>query len=300
MDLIQLYIKRLQALERAPLTLSFYTRLLKGASAFLKEKYHLELTRDHACEIKGYMLDDLYQSLYSPHSISTRNTYVTILQEFFKYLLDAGYITQDPSRVLVKVRQKKSDDADPLSPSRKLIPPAKMEEMLRDDKGYNLERDRAILETLDGTGLRCEEVTRLNVGTIRNRHPDGLIYVLRKGGKWKWVPISNRALRAIEAYLSTRQADTLTDDSPLFLSTGGNRLNKRSLYNVVAVRQKRAGLPTGVHKFRYTVLNRVERTADPVVAMQIAGHSNIRTTHGYLLATPEELNRAINGREGGA
>lgn len=295
MDLIEAYIKRLQTLERAPLTLSFYSRLLKKAAVFIEENYGLTLTPKEADQIKGYMLDDLYQTLYASHSISTRNTYVTILQEFFKYLTDAGYLSQDPSRVLVKVRQKKSDDADPMSASRKLITPEKMAQMLSDDKGYNLIRDRAILETLDGTGLRCEEVTRLNVGTIRNRHPDGLIYVLRKGGKWKWVPISQRALRAIEAYLNTRPAETLKDEDPLFLSNCKNRLSKRSLYNVVALRQKRAGLPTGVHKFRYTVLNRVERASDPVVAMQIAGHSNLRTTHGYLLATPQELAKAING-----
>lgn len=297
MDLIQTYMRRLTALDRAELTKRFYNRLLTATNHFLKDQYGVSLTAQEAENIKGYMLDDMYQTLYANLSVTTRNTYVTILQEFFKYLQEAGYIQQDPSRVLVKVRQKKNDDADPAHISRKLITPAKMHEMITDDKGYNLLRNQAILETLDGTGLRCEEVTRLNVGTIKNKHPDGLIYVLRKGGKWKWVPISNRALKAIESYLNTRPAETLTDDSPLFLSNYKKRISPRALYDVVSSRQKRAGLSTGVHNFRYTVLNRVERTADPVIAMQIAGHSSMRTTQGYMVATPAELSRAINGGE---
>ena len=297
MDLIPAYMKRLDAQGREKLTKSFYNRLLSQAEDFLKEKYGTALTAENAPQIKGYMLDDLYQTKYMALSPSTRNTYVTILQGFFKYLNSAGFTDTDPSRVLIKIKEKKSDDADPESVSKKLIPSGKIEEMIEDTSGVNYLRNRAIIETLAGTGLRCEEVVNLNVGTIRNRSQNDLIYVLRKGGRWKWVPISSAALSAIKDYLNTRSKSTLTDDSPLFLSTQKNRINKRSLYRMIAERQKRAGLPTGVHNFRYTVLNRVERNADPVVAMRIAGHASLSTTRNYMVATPEELSQAINAKK---
>jgi len=63
MDLIQTYMRRLTALDRAELTKRFYNRLLTATNHFLKDQYGVSLTVQEAEIIKGYMLDDIYKPL---------------------------------------------------------------------------------------------------------------------------------------------------------------------------------------------------------------------------------------------
>ena len=94
-------------------------------------------------------------------------------------------------------------------------------------------RDRAILEILAGTGLRESELTGINLSNV---YSNKTVRVLGKGSKVRVVPITDEADRAITEYVAVRKA--ADGETALFVSgfgtRPGHRMNRRSVYNVVA------------------------------------------------------------------
>ena len=64
------------------------------------------------------------------------------------------------------------------------------------------QRNRAIIETLYGCGLRVSELTELRISNIFAA--DGYLRVLGKGHKERIVPLSPVAAREIDSYMECR------------------------------------------------------------------------------------------------
>ena len=150
--------------------------------------------------------------------------------------------------------------------------------------------DQAIIALMAASGMRASEIGWLNVGAIRRR-TNGYIYALRKGQNIRKVFVAEFAIPYIEVYLSTRGA--VSDDDPLFVTMSGRRINRDHVDDILRTRQEKLGLRTGTHNIRYTVLNSVERFADPAVARDIAGHKSMNVTNRYMVTSAEERSRAV-------
>ncbi|MHC4933542.1 MAG: tyrosine-type recombinase/integrase, partial [Planctomycetota bacterium] len=90
-------------------------------------------------------------------------------------------------------------------------------------------RDRAILETLYGGGLRVAELVGLDRDDLDLKH--GIARVRGKGRKERLAPIGRAAVKSIRAYLSKRPS--AADPRPVFLNRQGNRLTARSVRRLI-------------------------------------------------------------------
>ena len=93
---------------------------------------------------------------------------------------------------------------------------------------YTGMRDYAIIVLMITGGLRTVEVTRANIGDIRNIGESTVLFIQGKGKieKNDYVKLPDAVEKAIRTYLSSRKDDK-SDTSPLFVSSSNNNNGKR-------------------------------------------------------------------------
>lgn len=156
-------------------------------------------------------------------------------------------------------------------------------------------RDRAMLELLYASGARAAELVGLDVDDLDGLdHPDGGAVILRgKGGKERIVPVGRPACEAVGAYLVRARPALATRGGPaLFLNARGGRVTRQTLWNVVSVAARRAGVQQDVspHSFRHSFATHLlDGGADIRVVQELLGHSSVTTTQVYTLVTVDTL-----------
>ncbi|WP_437315804.1 tyrosine recombinase XerC [Sorangium sp. So ce385] len=159
-------------------------------------------------------------------------------------------------------------------------------------------RDRAILETLYGAGLRVSELCGLDLAHVDRRPADrASVRVIGKGDKERIVPLGSHALAAIERYLERR--DELTDPATgardpraLFLSRRGARIGVR---RVQALVQRYGALGAGrsdlhPHALRHTCATHLlDGGADLRAIQKLLGHASLATTQRYTHVSIDHL-----------
>ncbi|MEB8325207.1 site-specific tyrosine recombinase XerD [Dietzia kunjamensis] len=156
-------------------------------------------------------------------------------------------------------------------------------------------RDRAMLELLYASGARAAELVGLDVDDLDGLdHPDGGAVILRgKGGKERVVPVGRPACEAVGAYLVRARPALATRGGPaLFLNARGGRVTRQTLWNVVSVAARRAGVQQEVspHSFRHSFATHLlDGGADIRVVQELLGHSSVTTTQVYTLVTVDTL-----------
>lgn len=166
-------------------------------------------------------------------------------------------------------------------------------------------RDYAIISTLIRCGLRTVELTRLNVGDITYKYGQRVLKVWGKGhdGKDDFIVLSEKALKAISAYLKTRGIAGDYDnpraawyDEPLFMASGNRnvngRLSTRSVRMIVKDGLRAIGLDSRqytAHSLRHTTACLLlENGATLTDAQRVLRHTNPATTEIYVESIKEK------------
>jgi integrase/recombinase XerD len=146
-------------------------------------------------------------------------------------------------------------------------------------------RDRAILEVLYSTGIRRQELCRLDKGDLD--FDRGLARVEQgKGKKDRYAPIGERALKWVEKYLvevRPRLCPSLNEQA-LFLNTLGQRMNPNRLGSHVHALIEAAGIGKkgSCHLFRHSFATLLlENGCDVRYVQEMLGHSKLETTAVY-------------------
>jgi integrase/recombinase XerD len=216
---------------------------------------------------------------------ATRNLYQVALRNFLRHCRRQAPSLPDPDEALelakVRDREIRHVERDEVTRMTKAI-------ALDEPNGL---RDRAVLETLFGTGCRVSELcamTRRQVD-LDQREAE----VIGKGGKSRLVLLTEDAAHWIRRYVETRE-----DDAPhLFVSRrhddeGQPRpISVRQVQRLVDDAAKRAGLPVRVspHWLRHSRLTVLARHAGVQAAQRIAGHASLQTTSRYLHLSDPQL-----------
>ncbi len=149
-------------------------------------------------------------------------------------------------------------------------------------------RDKAILETLYGTGMRVSELTDLE--TNRLFFEIGFIRVIGKGSKERLVPVGEIAQDAISNYLEAvrplffRPEKAHKSKNKVFLNQRGGALTRMSIWNIVkkAAFEANINKPVYPHIFRHSFATHLlEGGADLRAVQEMLGHSSILTTEIY-------------------
>jgi integrase/recombinase XerD len=153
-------------------------------------------------------------------------------------------------------------------------------------------RDRAMLTLMYASGLRASEVVTLR---MENVNPDaGFLRVLGKGGKERVVPVADRALEDLAAYLSTARPAFLKKrvSGALFLSKRGKAITRQTLWNRIRHWALVAGIEERIspHTLRHSFAGHLLAGGADLRAVQaMLGHADIATTQIYTHVTPERL-----------
>lgn len=150
-------------------------------------------------------------------------------------------------------------------------------------------RDFAIVNLLIRTGLRTVELARADVGDIRTKGTQSVLYVQGKGrqDKDEFVVLTPAAIRPIYTYLALRESRG--KDEPLFTSLSnksyGKRLTTRSLRRIAKDALRKAGFDDPrltAHSMRHSAITlALLGGASLQQAQALARHSNINTTLIY-------------------
>ena len=163
-------------------------------------------------------------------------------------------------------------------------------------------RDRAVLETIYGGGLRVSEATGLNINDLTLERHGGHARVLGKGNKERLTPLGAMAVEAIRAYLARRgewlkPTTSSADANALFLSRRGRRISVRSVQLLVKRwGQQALGRPdVHPHALRHSFATHLlDGGADLRTIQQLLGHASLATTQRYTHTSIERLMRVYD------
>jgi site-specific recombinase XerD len=158
-------------------------------------------------------------------------------------------------------------------------------------------RDRALFEIAYACGLRAEEIVNLDLASVDF---DGeQIRVEGKGGKTRFVPVGEPALRALTRYLERARAALAApaEEPALFLSKSGRRLSTSDVRRRLRVWARHAAQQGAIHPhaLRHSFATHLlEGGADLRSIQELLGHANISTTQVYTRVESARLRAAYS------
>ena len=159
-----------------------------------------------------------------------------------------------------------------------------------DQDGPRRLRDDAVLELLYGSGLRVSELCSLTLKSFNFER--NLVRVLGKGNKERLIPLSQKSVKAINAWISKGRPELLgkaqTHDF-LFVNLRGKPLTPRDLRRLV---DRRAPSPTNPHAFRHTYATHLlDGGADLREVQELLGHADLGSTQIYTHVSKDRLKK---------
>jgi integrase/recombinase XerC len=272
----------------SPRTVETYVRDLRSFRDWVRG----EGLPEDARELDIVALRGFLSSLFRSDQASTMKKKVSALRSFFKFLLKRHIIDHNPASSLRTPKVPKGlprfltvDQA-----FRVMEAPRKEGERAKPLKA----RDRALLETLYGTGVRVGELASMNIADFD--FTERSVRVLGKGGKERIVPIGQAALDALQAYLPERRGlqSKAKDGDPdaLWLARSGRRLSIRQVQNIVR-RHGTLGAGRGdlhPHAMRHSCATHLlDAGADLRSIQELLGHSSLSTTQKYTHVSVDRL-----------
>jgi integrase/recombinase XerD len=221
----------------------------------------------------------------------TQARVISGLRGFYKYLMIENLVRIDPTEML-----------DSPKIGRKLPSVMNIEEIDLLINAIDLskpegERNKAMLETLYGCGLRVSELVDLRISHLYFR--EGFIKVTGKGDKERLVPVGSHAEKQINLYLhSVRPTLPLKKGSEdiVFLNRRGSKLTRVMVFTIIKDLVTKTGLKKHIspHTFRHSFATHlVEGGADLRAVQEMLGHESITTTEIYTHLDREYLRSAI-------
>jgi integrase/recombinase XerD len=207
----------------------------------------------------------------------TQSRILSGIRAFFKFLLIEGEIAENPSSLIESPKiGLKLPEVLSIEEIDKMIDQIDLSK----PEGH---RNKAIIETLYGCGLRVSELVNLRLTDINK--DEGYVIVTGKGSKQRLVPISNKALREIETYMIDRGGlRVIKDANVLFLNRRGGRLTRVMIFTIIKGLVAKAGILKKIspHTFRHSfATHMIEAGADLRAVQEMLGHESIMTTEIY-------------------
>lgn len=239
-------------------------------------------------------LDDLQAFLYeynlSDPAPRSQARLVSGLHSFYKFLLYAHYIEQDPSEL---VQMPKLDARLPSVLTVEEIDAIVGAIDLSKPEGH---RNRAIMEMLYGSGLRVSELITLKRSNIFLS--EGYMLVEGKGSKQRLVPLSPEAEKWYRYWLEDRShlIEKNGEEDYAFLNNRGSHLTRQMVFIILQRLCTAAGItkPVSPHTLRHSFATHLmQNGADLRVIQQLLGHENITTTEIYTHIDIQDLRNAV-------
>ena len=282
---------------------SLYLKIERGMSKNTVQNYNLDVqklitylkTYDmhiSPLEITSIQIQEFIYKIAKSINPRSQSRLISGLRSFFDYLIFENYLQTNPLEQIEapKVGRKLPDT---LSVSEiNLI----LETI--DLSNSNGERNRAIIETLYGCGLRVSELTSIKISDLFFN--EGFIKVTGKGNKQRFVPISKLTQKHINLYKNQvrifKKIDQKYKDT-LFLNRRGKQLTRAMIFTIVKNLGEKSKIEKSIspHTFRHSFATHlIENGADLRAIQMMLGHESITTTEIYMHLDKSHLKKIID------
>ena len=159
------------------------------------------------------------------------------------------------------------------------------------------ERNRAILETLYGCGLRVSELINLKISDLF--FDEGFIKVTGKGNKQRFVPIIPITQKYINIYKNEIRSHISIQtgyEDTLFLNRRGKQLTRAMIFTITKQLAEKIGLKKNIspHTFRHSFATHLlQNDADLRSIQLMLGHESITTTEIYVHLDKKHLTKVV-------
>lgn len=280
-----------------------YLRIERGLSKNTIENYSFDIKRlclflgENKINISPLTIQEetIQQFIYTVSSQVNPRSQARIisgLKSFFSYLIFEDIRIDTPLELIEAPKT-----------GRKLPDILSIDEIDRLIKAIDLtsnegERNRAMLETLYGCGLRVSELVSLKISDLF--FDEGFIKVTGKGNKQRFVPICKLAQKYISIYKSTIRKHLnikKEDGDVLFLNRRGSQLSRAMIFTIIKDLAVKIDLHKIIspHTFRHSFATHLlENGADLRSIQLMLGHESITTTEIYLHLDRNFLTEVVN------
>ncbi|PAM94073.1 site-specific tyrosine recombinase XerD [Flavobacterium sp. IR1] len=268
-----------------------YLRIERGLSKNTIENYSFDIERlclfleSNQIEVSPIKISDetIQQFIYHvSKEVNPRSQarIISGLKSFFSYLVFEDYRANNPLELIESPKTgRKLPDTLAVDEIDSLI--AAID--LSSNEG---ERNRAMLETLYGCGLRVSELVSLKISDLF--FEEGFVKVTGKGNKERFVPIGNLTKKYIQIYQNNiRNSLNIKKgfEDTLFLNRRGNQLTRAMIFTIIKDLAVKIGLHKNIspHTLRHSFATHLlENGADLRSIQLMLGHESITTTEIYV------------------
>lgn len=280
-----------------------YMRIERGLSKNTIDNYTFDIERlcfylqenslDYSpLKISEEIIQQFIYSVSKEVNARSQARIISGLKSFFSYLIFEDYRTDSPMELIEAPRLGRKlpdtlsvDDIDNLIAAIDLSKP----------EG---ERNRAMLETLYGCGLRVSELINLKISDLF--FEEGFIKITGKGNKQRFVPISEITQKYILLYRNAiRNHLTIVKghEDTLFLNRRGKQLTRAMIFTIIKDLAVKISLNKAIspHTFRHSFATHLlENGADLRAIQLMLGHESITTTEIYVHLDRKHLTQIMN------
>jgi len=288
-----IYLKGFQSylrLERSlsPHSIEAYLRDVRHLISFL-ESTGVQITPD---KVTANQLKDFLRWIHElGMTARSQSRVISGIKAFYRYLLLEDIVKKDPTELIESPRT-----------GRKLPDVMSVDEIDRIIEQNDLStvegrRNKAMLETMYGCGLRVSELVNLRISWLNFN--EGYVKVIGKGDKQRIVPIGRVAVNEIQTYIHgdrTQIPPKKGQEDIIFLNRRGHGLSRVMVFTVVRDLCLKAGIKKHIspHTFRHSFATHlVEGGADLRAVQEMLGHESITTTEIYTHLDREYLRSTI-------
>lgn len=238
--------------------------------------------------------DTIQQFIYEIAKVvneRTQSRIISGLRSFFSFLIFEDYRETNPLDLIEspKIGRKLPDTLSEIEIDRLIgaIDLSKPEG----------ERNRAILETLYGCGLRVSELTNLKLSDLF--FDEGFIKVTGKGDKQRFVPILKTTQKYINIYVKEIRAHLTIQpnhEDTVFLNRRGKQLTRAMIFTIIKQLAEKIGLKKTIspHTFRHSFATHLlQNNADLRSIQLMLGHESITTTEIYVHLDKSHLSNVV-------
>lgn len=270
----QSYLKIERGLSKN--TITNYSFDIERLCLFLAEN-KIEVSPE---KIQEEVVQQFIYSVSSQVNARSQARIISGLKSFFSYLIFEDYRTDNPMELIESPKT-----------TRKLPDTLTVEEIDRLIAAIDLsskegERNRAMLETLYGCGLRVSELVSLKISDLF--FDEGFIKITGKGNKERFVPIASVTQKYITIYKDNVRPEVPVKkefSDTLFLNRRGGQLTRAMVFTIINNLATQIGLKKKIspHTFRHSFATHLlENGADLRSIQLMLGHESITTTEIYL------------------
>lgn len=225
----------------------------------------------------------LYDQKLARTTISRK---ISAIRTFFSYLSKELQVNSDAFQALFHPKQQKK------------LPQFFYEEELQalfeaaqGEQPLDL-RNMALLELLYATGMRVSELTNLERDALDLSY--GIVRVMGKGRKERYIPLGSFAQSALETYLETARPRLMKakDHAVVFVNHRGDPLTEMGVRHILQQIVKKSTLTKSIypHMIRHTFATHLlNNGADMRTVQELLGHSSLSSTQIYTHVTKDHL-----------